>query len=75
MRKVISEFLPPLALMGLIFFLSDQPDLSTGLGLWDLVLRKLAHMSVFALLTLLWWRALSPRTRHSLAAAAAISFL
>lgn len=75
MRVAISEFLPPLALMGLIFFLSDQPDLSTGLGLWDLVLRKLAHMSVFALLTLLWWRALAPRTRHSLAAAAAISFL
>lgn len=61
--------------MGLIYFLSAQPDLSTGLGFWDLVLRKLAHMSAYALLTLLWWRALAPFTRKSLAAAALIAFL
>ena len=46
--------------MGLIFFLSAQPDLSTGLGNWDLLLRKLAHAGVYALLTLLWVRALLP---------------
>jgi VanZ family protein len=51
-------WLPPVALMGLIFFLSAQPDLSTGLGLWDMVLRKIAHATVYALLFLLWWRAL-----------------
>jgi len=61
--------------MIVIFVFSAQPDLSTGLGFWDLVLRKLAHMSVYGLLTLLWWRALAPLTRHSLAAAVAISFL
>ena len=44
--------------MGLIFFLSAQPDLSTGLGTWDLILRKLAHMAEYGLLWLLWWRAL-----------------
>jgi VanZ family protein len=49
---------PPLALMGLIFFLSAQPDLSSGLGAWDVLLRKLAHAGVYAVLTLLWWRAL-----------------
>ena len=49
---------PPLALMGLIFFLSAQPDLSSGLGGWDLVLRKLAHMTEYALLFALWRRAL-----------------
>jgi VanZ family protein len=53
---------PPLALMGLIFFLSAQPDLSSGLGAWDTLLRKLAHAGVYAVLTLLWWRALRDST-------------
>ena len=53
-----SRFLPPLLLMGVIFFLSAQPGLNSGLGVWDLVLRKLAHMVEFGLLWLLWWRAL-----------------
>ena len=57
MRFVI-RFAPPLLLMGLIFFLSAQPDLSTGLGSWDLVLRKLAHMAEYGVLWFLWWRAL-----------------
>lgn len=61
--------------MGLIFFLSAQPDLSTGLGLWDLILRKLAHMGVFGLLTLLWWRALLPHGGRPLLAAALISLV
>src|SRR3954463_2708970 len=51
-------WLPPVALMGLIFFLSAQPDLSSGLGAWDVLLRKLAHATVYAALTLLWCRAL-----------------
>ncbi|CAA9470726.1 MAG: hypothetical protein AVDCRST_MAG38-1279 [uncultured Solirubrobacteraceae bacterium] len=53
-----SRFLPPLLLMGAIFFLSAQPGLNSGLGVWDTVLRKLAHMIEFGLLWLLWWRAL-----------------
>lgn len=69
------RFLPPIALMGLIFFLSAQPDLSTGLGFWDFVLRKLAHMGSYALLAFLWWRALVPHTREALPAAVAITFL
>ncbi len=73
--KLLLNLLPPLAVMGAIFFLSAQPDLSTGLGFWDLVLRKLAHMSVYALLTLLWWRALAPLTRHPLLVGAGIAFL
>ena len=55
------RFLPPLALMGLIFFLSAQPSLNSGLGDFDLILRKLAHMTEFGLLALLWWRALGNR--------------
>ena len=56
--RFVSRFAPPLLLMGLIFFLSAQPDLSSGLGSWDLILRKLAHMAEYGLLWFLWWRAL-----------------
>jgi len=55
---LIGRFLPPLALMALIFVLSAQPNLNSGLGVWDLVLRKLAHMTEFGLLWALWLRAL-----------------
>jgi VanZ family protein len=59
--RAASRFAPPLLLMGVIFFLSAQPNLNTGLGTWDLILRKLAHMAEFGLLWLLWWRALGYR--------------
>jgi VanZ family protein len=44
--------------MALIFALSAQPSLDSGLGVWDLILRKLAHMAAFGVLWLLWQRAL-----------------
>jgi len=47
--------------MGVIFFLSAQPDLNSGLGGWDTLLRKLAHMAEFGLLWWLWMRALRGR--------------
>ena len=56
--RIVTRFAPPLLLMGLIFFLSAQPDLSSGLGGWDTVLRKGAHMTEYAVLWFLWWRAL-----------------
>jgi VanZ family protein len=57
--------------MGLIFFFSHQPDLGTGLGGWDLLLRKLAHMVEYGLLWLLWLRALG---RPGWAAAITLAF-
>ena len=54
-------WLPPLALMALIFFFSAQPDLDSGLGLLDTIGRKLVHFGEYALLVLLWWRALRTR--------------
>ena len=51
-------WLPPLLLMGAIFFVSDQPSLNSGLGAIDLIGRKLIHFGEYALLTFLWWRAL-----------------
>ena len=52
------RFVPPLLLMAVIFFLSAQPDLNSGLGSWDTILRKCAHMLEYGLLWFLWWRAL-----------------
>ena len=69
----IGRFAPPLGLMAAIFYLSAQPDLGTDLGVWDTVLRKLAHMTEFGLLWLLWWRALG-YTRPALAVAIALGY-
>jgi VanZ family protein len=64
-------WLPPVLLMGLIFFLSAQPSLDSGLGWIDVVGRKLLHFGEYALLCLLWWRFLRtvlPDRRAALAA-------
>jgi VanZ family protein len=50
-------WLPVLAWAALIFALSSVPDLGTGLGGWDLVLRKLAHATEYAVLGALLVRA------------------
>ena len=49
-----------------IFALSSVPHLGTGLGVWDTVLRKLAHVTEYAILGALLYRAL----RHETAAVA-----
>ena len=69
----LDPWAPPLVLMVVIFALSAQPDLSSGLGLWDTVGRKVVHMSEYALLCALWWRAL--RTVASDAPALAFAIL
>ena len=66
-------WLPPLLLMGVIFFVSDQPSLNSGLGAIDLIGRKLIHFAEYALLTFLWWRALA--TVMSPGRAALVAFL
>jgi VanZ family protein len=48
---------PVLLWAGLIFVVSSIPDLVTGLGLLDLVLRKLAHFAEYAVLGALLFRA------------------
>lgn len=63
----------PLALMALIFALSAQQDLDSGLGVIDVVLRKIAHVAVFGALALLWFWALRPLTRRALPLSAGIS--
>lgn len=47
--------------MAVIYLLSAQPSLDSGLGVADTIGRKLVHFSVYALLALLSWRALRER--------------
>jgi VanZ family protein len=54
----LTAWIPVVLWAGLIFTLSSIPDLGTGLGLWDLVLRKLAHAAEYAVLGALVYRAL-----------------
>jgi VanZ family protein len=60
-HRRLGRWLAPLVLMTLIFVLSAQPSLNSGLGTIDLIGRKIIHFSEYALLCLLWWRALEPR--------------
>ena len=48
---------PVVAWAALIFALSSVPDLGTGLGGWDVVLRKIAHTAEYAVLGALLGRA------------------
>jgi VanZ family protein len=66
--RALWRFGPPLAVMAVIFALSAQPDLNSGLGVWDTILRKLGHAAEYGLLWWLWRRALGHR--HALTAAA-----
>jgi VanZ family protein len=59
--------------MALIFALSATPDLNSGLGVWDTVLRKLAHVTIFAALELTLIRATQWR-RPALASVIAIAY-
>jgi len=53
----VSAWLPVLAWAALIFALSSIPHLGTGLGTWDTVLRKGAHVTEYAIFGLLLLRA------------------
>jgi VanZ family protein len=54
----LNLWLPVVLWAGLIFTLSAIPSLGTGLGGWDVVLRKLAHLAEYAVLGALLARAL-----------------
>ncbi len=73
--RAAAVWLPPLALMVLIFALSSMPSDDPDRGLGHLLLRKAAHFSEYFLLAALWWRALRTRLagRTALVTAFAIS--
>ena len=65
--------LAPLAMMGLIFYLSDQPSVGPELPAWT---RVVAHFGEYFLLASLWIWALSPSLgARALPLAATISLL
>ena len=69
--RALSVWLPVLAWAAVIFALSSIPSLSTGLGTWDTILRKGAHVTEYAILGALLLRALG---REPLALAAGIAY-
>jgi VanZ family protein len=52
----VVAWLAVVAWCGVIFWLSSVPSLSSGLGAWDLVLRKGAHLTEYAILMVLLLR-------------------
>ena len=63
----------PVALMVVIFWLSSIPSDDPDRGLLVLIARKLAHFSEYALLTVLWARALATRITEERALVAAVA--
>lgn len=57
MRKTFNLWFPPCAWAGFIFYLSSIPSLTTNLGVWDFILRKIAHISEYFILTMFIYRA------------------
>jgi VanZ family protein len=53
-----------------IFALSSIPSLSSGLGMWDTILRKLAHTTEYAILGVLLYRAIGRELTTVVAGAA-----
>jgi VanZ family protein len=56
--RALSLWLPVVVWAAVIFTFSSIPSLSTGLGTWDTILRKAAHMTEYAILGALLLRAL-----------------
>ena len=69
--RFATVWLPVFAWAALIFAFSSIPSLSSGLGAWDTLLRKCAHVAEYAVLGALLYRALG---REALALAAGIAF-
>jgi len=58
--RIVVAWIAVLAWCGVIFWFSSIPSLSTGLGFWDLLLRKAAHMTEYAILMILLLRTRIP---------------
>ena len=69
--RLLTVWLPAVAWAAVIFTLSSIPSLSTGLGTWDTILRKGAHLTEYAVLGALLYRALG---REPLALAVGLAY-
>ena len=68
---MLTVWLPVFAWAAVIFAFSSIPSLSSGLGTWDTILRKGAHVTEYAVLGALLYRALG---REPLALAVGIAY-
>jgi VanZ family protein len=68
--RALTLWLPVVAWAAVIFALSSIPHLSSGLGTWDYVLRKCAHVTEYAILGALLLRAVGREVPAFLAALA-----
>ena len=69
--RLLTVWLPVVAWAAVIFAFSSIPSLSSGLGTWDTFLRKGAHVTEYAVLGALLYRALG---REPLALAVGIAY-
>jgi len=69
--RVLTVWLPVVAWAAVIFTFSSIPSLSSGLGVWDTVLRKGAHVTEYAIFGALLYRAFG---REAPALAAGIAY-
>lgn len=58
LERFLKTWGPVIVWAGVIFALSAWPSLNSGLGTWDTVLRKCAHVTEYAILGFLLLRAL-----------------
>jgi hypothetical protein len=73
-HRALLRAIAPLLLMGVIFYLSGQS--STGEHpWWEVIIRKLGHVSGYALLTGLWWWTLRGVTARPLLIAVCIALV
>ena len=70
-RSPLSAWLPVVAWAAVIFAFSSVPSLATDLGTWDTILRKIAHVTEYAILGALLTRAVR---RPGLALALAVAY-
>jgi VanZ family protein len=56
--RLAALLVPPVLAMALIFFLSAQTSDPVDRAWWDVLLRKAGHVTEYAVLVVLWWRAL-----------------
>lgn len=58
MENVVQFWLPIFIWCAVIYYFSSVPDLKSGLpSQWDLIFRKIAHMTEYGVLTFLFFRA------------------
>lgn len=78
MYKHFYRWLVVVVWCGVIFYFSSIPSLRITYGIWDLILRKIAHAAEFGILTFLAYKAFNlenkPKTKKALILAFVFSF-